>query len=210
MPSLESALAWLTSLPQGGLLAVMGALAVVENIFPPIPADVMVAFGAFLAARAGASPWPPFLVIWLGNMAGVFIMFLLGRRYGTARIEQRYRLDKTGTADLRLLHWHRRYGTMAFFLARFVPGLRAVVAPVAGALGVPVTGPMVAMALASAIWYGAVTVLAFRAGSSWDTLQSTVARWGGWSAAIALGGGALLSIVWWIRRRTRGATPPSQ
>jgi membrane protein DedA with SNARE-associated domain len=200
---MNAALAWLTSLPPGALLSAMAVLAAIENIFPPIPADAIVALGGFLAARKGASPWPAFLVVWGGNMAGVVLMYFLGRRYGTAVIERRYKLDRSGTADARVLHWHQRYGTLAFFLSRFVPGVRAVVPPVAGALRIPFPGAMVAIAAASGLWYGAITWVAFRAGNNWEALLATIGRLGGWTAAGAAGLLLALVGVWYFRRRRR-------
>jgi membrane protein DedA with SNARE-associated domain len=200
---MDSVLAWLTSLPPAALLSAMAALAAIENIFPPIPADAIVALGGFLAARQGASPWPAFLVVWGGNMAGVVLMYFLGRRYGTAALERRYKLDRSGTADARVLHWYERFGVLAFFLSRFVPGVRAVVPPVAGALRIPFGGAMVAISAASALWYGAITWIAFRAGNNWEALLSTISQLGGWTAA---GAGALLlglAALWYIRRRRR-------
>ncbi len=200
---MNAALAWLTSLPPGALLSAMAVLAAIENIFPPIPADAIVALGGFLAARKGASPWPAFLVVWGGNMAGVVLMYFLGRRYGTAALERRYKLDRSGTADARVLHWHQRYGTLAFFLSRFVPGVRAVVPPVAGALRIPFPGAMVAIAAASGLWYGAITWVAFRAGNNWEALLATIGRLGGWTAAGAAGLLLALVGVWYFRRRRR-------
>jgi membrane protein DedA with SNARE-associated domain len=201
--TLESVLAWLASLPQGALLSAMAVLAAVENIFPPIPADVMVAFGGFLAARASAPAWPAFLAVWGGNMLGVMAMYYLGRRYGTARVEQRYHLDPKGRADARVLGWYRKYGMLAFFTSRFVPGVRAVVPPVAGALRIPFAGAMVAMAAASAAWYGVLTILAFRAGNNWEALRSAVARLGSWTGGIAVTLVAALAAAIWLRRRNR-------
>ncbi len=200
---MNAALAWLTSLPPGALLSAMAVLAAIENIFPPIPADAIVALGGFLAARKGASPWPAFLVVWGGNMAGVVLMYFLGRRYGTAALERRYKLDRSGTADARVLHWHQRYGTLAFFLSRFVPGVRAVVPPEAGALRIPFPGAMVAIAAASGLWYGAITWVAFRAGNNWEALLATIGRLGGWTAAGAAGLLLALVGVWYFRRRRR-------
>ncbi len=199
----EGLLAWLSSLPPGALLAAMAVLAAVENIFPPIPADVLVAFGGFLAARTGASPWPSFFAVWGGNMAGVMLMYGLGRRYGTARLERRYKLDRSGTADARVLMWHQRYGTPAFFLSRFVPGVRAVVPPVAGALRIPFLGAMVAIAAASALWYGAITLVAFRAGNNWDRVVELIERLGLGTGAVAAGIVAAVGLWWYIRRRRR-------
>jgi membrane protein DedA with SNARE-associated domain len=207
MESLDATLAWLTTLPTGALLALMASLAAIENVFPPIPADVLVAFGGFLAARAAQPAWPAFLAVWGGNLFGAWLMYLMGRRFGAARVEQRYHLDRTGSADARVLDWHRRYGTAAFFFTRFIPGLRAVVPPVAGALRIPPLGVLGAMGLASGIWYGAITWLAFRAGTNWETLRQVIARLGSWSAAAALGVAAVVLAVWWRRRRVH-ARPP--
>ena len=203
MGTLDAALAWLASLPPGALLAAMAGLAALENIFPPIPADVLVAFGGFLAARADAPAWPAFLAVWGGNLLGVAGMYYLGRRYGTARVERRYHLARSGVADARVLSWYRKYGILAFFMSRFVPGVRAVVPPVAGALRIPPTRAMFAMAAASAAWYGAITVLAFRAGSNWEALRGGIARLGSWTAAGAVTIALLAAALIWLRRRSR-------
>ncbi len=49
--SIDSLLAWLGELPLGTLYVAMGFTSAIENVFPPFPADAVVAFGSFLAAR---------------------------------------------------------------------------------------------------------------------------------------------------------------
>jgi membrane protein DedA with SNARE-associated domain len=206
---MDGMLAWLSSLPPAALLSAMALLAAVENIFPPIPADVVVAFGGFLASRSGASPWPAFLAVWAGNMAGVVLMYFLGRRFGTERLEKRFKIAKSGNADTRIKEWYGKYGIAAFFLSRFVPGVRAVVPPVAGALRIPFLGAMLAISAASAMWYGAITWLAFRAGNNWETLLATIKRLG-WGSALGAGAILLVGAAWWyLRRRKRREHPPA-
>lgn len=210
MASLDAVLTWLGGLPTAALYSTMSLLAAIENIFPPIPADVLVAFGGFLAARSGNPPWPAFLAVWGGNLAGACGMYWLGRRYGASRVEQRYHLDRTGGADDRVRRWYARYGTAAFFVARFVPGVRAVVPPLAGALRLPAVGVIVAMGLASAAWYGTITWLAFRAGVRWESLRGAVARFSSVTSVIAAGFIALAALAWWsYRRRARAHRPPA-
>jgi membrane protein DedA with SNARE-associated domain len=204
MAFLDSLLAWLSSLPSPLLLGAMGGLAAVENVFPPIPADVLVAFGGLLAARASHSPWPVFLVVWGGNVAGAALMYGLGRKYGSARVERKYRLAAGGGADVRILELHRKYGLAAFFISRFVPGVRSVVPPVAGALRIPFVGAIASIALASAIWYGVITWLAYRAGSNWEALEDRISQLGR-GTAVAAGGVLLLAVAWWWLRRRRRA-----
>lgn len=201
MDQLDAALVWLSGLPYGVLIGAMAALAAIENIFPPIPADVLVAFGAFLAARAGTSPIPAFVAVWMGNMLGASVMYGLGRRYGADRVERRYHLDRTGHADQTMLTLYHRWGTISLFASRFIPGVRAVVPPIAGAMRIPFPRAILAIGLASAIWYGAATWIAFRVGSNWGALRAALGRFGLWTAA----GAALVMVVGatviWRRRR---------
>lgn len=200
---MQGLIAWLQGLPEGALLAVMGALAAIENMFPPVPADVAVAFGGFLLARGGHSEYLAFAVVWVGNVAGAVGMFLLGRRFGADWTERRFHLrtKRVGGADARVLQWYSRYGTIAFFLSRFVPGVRSVVPPLAGALKVPLPRTAVAIAASSAIWYGLILWLAFRTGANWDALAGSVGRVGRFTA---IGASALLGLgigFWFWRRR---------
>lgn len=200
--NLQSFIDWLLTLPQSTLLPVMGLLAAAENIFPPIPADVLIALGAFIAARSDASPMPAFLTVLGGNVAGAMVMYAIGRRYGASWTERRFHLKHTDTADAALNTWYQRYGLFALAIGRFVPGIRAIVAPFAGALRLSVFGTMTAITLASGAWYGLVTWLAFRAGSNWEELASTVGRMGKITGLVAAALIALIVFIWY-RRRSR-------
>lgn len=201
---LQALLDWLTALPPATLLLAMGLLAAAENVFPPIPADVLIALGAFLAARSDGSPWPAFLVVLGGNVVGAMLMYYLGRRFGADWTERKFHLRHKETADVALSRWYARYGLASLFLGRFIPGVRAIVAPFAGALRSPVTGTTAAILGASAIWYGLVTIVAFRAGSNWDELMRSVGRLSQTSGLVAVTLVALgLALVWWRRRRRR-------
>ncbi|MEP7381948.1 MAG: VTT domain-containing protein [Gemmatimonadota bacterium] len=198
---LQSLLDWLASLPPTALLPVMAALAAVENIFPPIPADMLVAFGGFIAARNHGSPIPAFLAVWLGNVTGAMLMFVVGRRLGRDWIARRFHLDPGGANEKRLLDAYARFGTAGLFISRFLPAFRALVPPMAGALRLPLPRVIIAIALASAAWYGFITWLAFSAGSNWESLASTLTRAGSWTGAIAAGVVAVAVAAWWVRRR---------
>jgi membrane protein DedA with SNARE-associated domain len=201
---LQSLLDWLTALPPTTLLVAMGLLAAAENIFPPIPADVLIALGAFLAARSDGSPWPALLVVLGGNVAGAMLMYALGRRFGAEWTERKFHLHHKETADVALSRWYARYGLASLFLGRFIPGVRAIVAPFAGALRSPVLGTTAAILGASGIWYGLVTIVAFRAGSNWEELVRLVGRLSQGTALVAASLVTLaLGLMWWRRRRRR-------
>jgi membrane protein DedA with SNARE-associated domain len=201
--NLQSILDWLLTLPPSTLLPAMALLAAAENIFPPIPADVLIAFGAFIAARSDASPIPAFLVVLGGNVAGAMVMYAVGRRYGASYTEERFHLKHKETADEALSRWYQRYGLLALAIGRFIPGVRAIVAPFAGALRASVFGTLAAITLASATWYGLVTWAAFRAGSNWEALVETVGRMGKVTAIVALVLAAGVAFAWYRHRRNK-------
>lgn len=193
---------WLTSLPAAALYAVMFLAAAIENIFPPIPADTVVAFGSFLAARGDGTIFGAFAATLLGNMSGAAAMYYAGRRYGAEQIEKRLLKEKSGDAQSRLRSMYDRYGMFALFLSRFIPVIRAVVPPFAGALRLPFVRSIIVMGAASGIWYGLIAYLAFRVGADWEALKSAVGHYGKIVTGGALAVVAIGVIIWLVRRRS--------
>ena len=199
---MQDVLTWLSGLPPAALYAALAVVAAAENIFPPLPADTVVAFGAFLAARGQATLVGAFLATWFGNVAGALFVYMLGRRYG-AQFAHQWMSRFGGVAnEARLQSMYARRGILALFLSRFIPGLRALVPPFAGALRVPPLRATLAIAVASAIWYGIVTVIAYRVGSDWATLQARL-REAGATAALIAGALVILAVAWYLIRRRR-------
>jgi membrane protein DedA with SNARE-associated domain len=193
---------WLSHAPLALLYLIMAAFAAVENVFPPIPADTVVALGSWLAARGQGSPLWAFLSVWVGNIAGASAMYYVGRRHGTAWIERRFPKIADEKSENRFRELHRKYGAASLFLSRFIPGVRALVPPFAGALRLPAVSSLASISIASGIWYGLVSYLAFRAGAAdWNALTGRISSVGRW---IAVGAGVVLAIgalVWWLRQR---------
>jgi membrane protein DedA with SNARE-associated domain len=201
----EAFLDRLASMPVPALYAALAVVAALENVFPPVPADTVVAFGSFLAARGQGTALGVFLTTWAGNVAGAMLIYVLGRRYGAERLERRLLGDRASAAESRLRALYGRYGLAALFVSRFLPGVRALVPPFAGALRIPAIRTALAMGAASAVWYGAISYLAFRIGADWEALSQTVARY---SRAAALIGFALAIAgiaLWLLLRRRREA-----
>ncbi len=192
---------WLTARPPGVLYLVMAVIAAVENVFPPVPADTVVAFGSWLAARGEGAVLGAFLATWFGNVAGAAGMYVVGRRHGAGWMQKRIPALADDAGEKRVRALYKRYGMPALIASRFIPGVRALVPPVAGALRIPALPALGAMAIASAVWYGLISYLAFTAGDNWAAVQALVTRFGIWFAvasALLLAGGAL---VWYLRAR---------
>jgi membrane protein DedA with SNARE-associated domain len=201
---MNDVLAWLTGLPPAALYVTLAIVAATENFVPPIPADVIVAFGSFLAARQNQSPVPTIIAVVAGNVAGAVGMFMLGRRFGADWIRRKMHVMGEG-AEQRVRNWYNRFGLPALFLSRFLPAVRAVVPPLAGAIRVPAAGAIAAIATASTIWYTVVALLSYRVGSQWEQIASAIGRV---QKIAAIGAGAIVVIgllAWWIVKRGRKA-----
>ena len=202
---MDRVLTWLTELPSAALYAILALVAATENFIPPIPADVIVAFGSFLAARQNRSPVPTIIAVVAGNVGGAVVMFVVGRRYGAAWIRRRLHHVMGEGAERRVMGWYDRFGLPALFLSRFLPAVQAVVPPLAGAIRVPAAGAIVAIATASAIWYTVIALLSYRVGMEFDQIISAIGRFQR-TAAIVAGVVVLAGVaVWWTVKRRRKA-----
>jgi membrane protein DedA with SNARE-associated domain len=198
---------WLTGLPTGVLYAALAAIGAAENLFPPMPADTVVALGSWLAARGKGSAALAFLAPVLGNIVGAAGMYVVGRSHGKVWMRRNFPSLASERSEQRLQDLYARYGVAALVLSRFIPGVRALVPPFAGAMHVPAVSAIGAMAVASTVWYGTISYLAFRAGADWTHLARLIRRSGLVASIVAVALLLVVLLAWFIARRRAGAEP---
>jgi membrane protein DedA with SNARE-associated domain len=194
---------WLDSLPLGALYALLGLTAFIEGIFPPVPADVVVALGSFLAARRGADLTITAACIVVGSVAGAMVVYGVARKFGAAWLHMRLKRAGIDNLEKRLEVMYSKYGMTALFVSRFLPGLRAVCPPMAGATRVPPIRTALVFLLASSIWYGTIAAIAFRVGDDWDQMQKSVKLFARQVGLVAFFAAALFAVVVLIVVRRR-------
>jgi membrane protein DedA with SNARE-associated domain len=200
---LETITGWLGDLPLGSLYIAIAALSAFENFFPPFPSDAVIAFGSFLADRSHGSPITVFLCGWIGNVAGAGVTYTLGRRFGSKAFLHRIEKYAGPHAEDKIRKLHQKYGFMGLFVSRFLPGVRAIVPPFAGAMRLPAFKVMLSVATASGVWFGLITFLAFRAGDNWDLVQRYLVRSGKVAGIVAVGIVVLIIGIWLWKRQAR-------
>jgi membrane protein DedA with SNARE-associated domain len=186
---------------------VIGALAAIENIIPPVPADTAVALGAFLSQGGVISAWTVFLITWVANVTTATAVFFAGRTLGRSffagRLGRRL-LDPRRLARLEELY--ARHGTWGIFVSRFVPGVRAVVPPFAGVARLGVGRFLGAMIVASGIWYGTLTYLAATAVRQLDQIAALLKGLNRFALGTALAI-AVVAAAWYLWRRRSARAP---
>lgn len=199
---LERFLDWLTALPTAPTYLVLALLSAVENVFPPVPADVAVALGAFLAQRGELSAWLLGLVCWVSNTASAAGMFFLGRARGEALLRSGFGarlLPPAAVGAIRAAY--ERHGVWGIFVSRFLPGFRAAVPPFAGISGMSAWRALPPAAAASALWYALIIVVGSQLGLHFDRIREILGQANRVFAVLAVV--AALVLWWWLRRHHR-------
>jgi membrane protein DedA with SNARE-associated domain len=180
---------------------VIGAGAAIENIVPPIPADTFVLLGAFLAAQGKASPWIVFLVTWAANVGSATFVYFMARRYGERFFDTRLGAFLINRNQMRQIGtFYDRWGMIAIFFSRFLPAFRAMVPVFAGVTRKPPARVLPPLALASALWYGALVYVGATAGNNFDQIVAFFDRASTYLLIAAAVLGAAF-VFWWVRSR---------
>ena len=204
---IDQLIAWMEKLPEALVYVVIGVFAGLENIVPPVPADVVALTGGFLAGRGVTDPLLTFLVVWLSNVGTALLTYWVGRRYGTRFFQGRLgRMILQPGQMARLAGLYAKHGGKVIFASRYLPGFRAVVPIFAGTSGMSLPRTALPIALASALWYGLIVYLGATAGRNWLQIRAQVeasGRWLGIAAVILFAG-----VAWWWWK-TRGNDDPA-
>lgn len=145
-------------------------------MLPPVPSDAAVALGSFLSHRHVTTPLAVFLVTWTANLLGAAGVYLAARRYGRRLFASPTGRRLLAPRSLAIMEReYLRFGVIGIFISRFLPGIRAVVPPFAGLVGLGPVRTFVPMGIASGIWYGGITMVGAFIGAEWSRITALVA-----------------------------------
>lgn len=150
-------------------------LILLENIFPPIPSELILTFSGFLTTISNTNIWISSLSATVGSMAGAILLYMLGRVIPQRKIVQfvkkHQRIIRLKESDLkRSSDWMTKRGGSAVFLCRFVPVVRSLISIPAGAAHMPIWEFLVFSTLGTAIWNTILIHLGALAGKNWKNI----------------------------------------
>ncbi|WP_188056047.1 MULTISPECIES: DedA family protein [unclassified Sphingosinithalassobacter] len=180
----------------GGYWGILFLMAL-ENIFPPIPSEVIMGLGGIAVAQGDMNFWLVLGFGTVGTVLGNLGWYEVGRRLGYQRLKPL--VDRHGRwftmewEDVEKLHGHfRRRGGVTVFLFRFMPFGRTVISIPAGMLKMPFGRFLLFTAAGSAIWNTILLGAGYFLGTQYDRIQSYIGP-----AAIAI---FAAMILWYIYR----------
>lgn len=162
-----------------GTIAVF-LLILIENLFPPIPSEVILTFGGVMTTCTEMTTVGVILSATAGSVAGAVILYLAGYLIPTEGLERLLagpvgRMLHFETGDVELAKgWFLRKGTGAVFLCRLVPIVRSLISIPAGMAGMQL-GPFLLLTSAGSLLWNTILVLLGRAaGNSWERVTEAL------------------------------------
>ncbi|MFD4429270.1 DedA family protein [Nocardia sp. NPDC058497] len=156
----------------GGLGA--GIAIALENLFPPLPSEVILPLAGFTASRGRFSLAEVLLWTTLGSVVGALALYGLGAALGRGRLRRIVdRLPLVRLSDLdRTEDWFARHGDKAVFFGRMIPIFRSLISIPAGVERMPV-GRFTLLTTAGSLLWNAVFVFAgFALGENWHLVET--------------------------------------
>ncbi len=145
-------------LTRSGYLGV-ALLMLAENLFPPIPSELIMPLAGFVAARGELSLPGVVAAGTLGSILGALPWYWAGRAFGPARLKRlatrhgRWLTVSPGNID-RARAWFERHGRIGVLLARLVPAVRTLISLPAGLAHMPIWPFLAYSALGTFAWTG--------------------------------------------------------
>ena len=139
-----------------GYLAIMLAM-FLENLFPPIPSELIIPLGGFYVAQGQLSFFPVIFAGLIGTLLGAFPWYGMGRLMNEEKLE--YWLKKYGkwigvhpNELYKSRTWFNRYGKSLVFWGRLIPGIRTLISVPAGIELMPLLPFILCTTAGSLIW----------------------------------------------------------
>ena len=199
---------WIVAVMERLGYAGMALLIAVENIFPPIPSEVILPFGGFLTTCTDLTAWGMVLAATGGSVAGALALYGVGRLLGVERMEKLLAgpVGKTlGFSPEQAARAAARFdekGSGSVFFCRCVPVLRSLISIPAGMAKMPMGRFLLYTAAGSFVWNTVLIHLGAAAGQGWALVAerfSAASHLVGWLLAAA----AATALAVWLWRRVK-------
>lgn len=153
-----------------------GVAVALENLFPPIPSEVILPLAGFAASSGRMNLIAALLWTTAGSVVGALALYAVGALFGRERVVAvAARLPLVKVADIeRTEAWFARHGTKAVLLGRMVPIFRSLISVPAGVERMPLPLFLALTTLGSALWNTAFVLAGYVLGENWEQVTDYV------------------------------------
>lgn len=167
---------------QFGYLGIL-FLITIENVFPPIPSEVILPFGGFMTTYSNMSILGVVIVSTLGSYLGAIILYLVGFFLNADKLEKLLS-GKIGkilhfkSGDVKKAEvWFNKKGKSTVFFCRFIPIVRSLISIPAGMAKMEFINFSILTILGSLVWNTALVSFGAAAGNSWEVVGKYISEY---------------------------------
>ncbi len=201
--------AWIEEMMgQYGYIAI-ALLIAIENIFPPIPSEVILTFGGFMTTTTTMTTWGVIIAATVGSVLGAMILYGVGRCFPEERLE-RWLDGKLGKIlhlkkeDVRRAQgWFDRRGKLTVFFCRFIPVIRSLISIPAGMAKMPMPIFLLLTTVGTCIWNIVLVLLGAWAGASWEKIAGYMGVYSKVGVVVLGITAVIAAAVFYLRRKKK-------
>lgn len=148
----------------------------IENIFPPIPSEVVLLFGGFMTTYTKLNIVIMIIAATLGSILGAIVLYYIGKIFNKDRLKKiisgkigkilRLKNSDIDKAD----KWFDTKGNKTVFFCRFIPIVRSLISIPAGMSEMPMGKFLVYTTFGSLIWNTVLVVIGSIVGENWTSI----------------------------------------
>ena len=184
----------------------LALLLVAENLFPPIPSEVVLPLAGFVVGTGDLNFWGALAASTVGSVVGALILYAVGRYGGRGMVVRYGHLLRVSPEGLALAEgWFRRYGDWVVLGARVVPLARSVVSIPAGTMTMPLPRFVVLTTIGSGLWNAALIGAGVALGANWPVIENWIGSYKEAALVVAAVAAVVLLALYHRRRKARSA-----
>lgn len=196
---------WIINIMNQFGYAGIALLIAIENVFPPIPSELILTFAGFMTTYTTMNIWIVVLFSTIGSVAGALILYGIGRLLSPEKLE--WIVGKWGhilglkKEDVKKAEsWFIRRGASTVFFCRFIPIVRSLISIPAGMACMRMGKFLLYTTLGTAIWNTVLVSLGALAGAGWERIVQYMDVYSYIALAILAVVGIIFA-VWFLKRR---------
>lgn len=166
---------WITSIMADfGYIGIF-VLIMVENLFPPIPSEIILTFGGFMTTVTSLNVVMVIIVATLGSVVGAILLYKVASYFGKERLTKIVlksgRILRLKESDIeRAENFFLKYGSWAVFLCRMIPLIRSLISIPAGMTKMKMSKFLILTTAGSLLWNTVLIGLGAMLGESWSEI----------------------------------------
>ncbi|WP_339323157.1 DedA family protein [Paenibacillus sp. FSL W8-0194] len=197
---------WITDIMEQFGYAGIALVIALENLFPPIPSEVILTFGGFMTTKTHLTVPGVILASTIGSVAGAVVLYLIGLLLEVRRLERiverwghvlRVKKEDIHRAD----RWFAKYGYWTVFFCRMIPLVRSLISIPAGMARMKFGLFLLFTTFGTLIWNTVLVYLGAALGESWESIVHYMDMYSHFTYAVI--GLVALAVLYLYLRRAR-------